>query len=105
MDEKTPSYVKMDEWSLGGGEFLSDTLGTDPFKPFDFQLSTHGSRHTDTFTVEPIFAFVATNHESIIVRLPTHAPQPVRIVFILIRIKAVATHNVIEIIVVVVIIY
>ncbi len=72
----------MDERPLSGSVFLPDAFRTNPIEPLDFQLFAHGSGDADAIAVEPVFAFVATNHEAIIVRRSTNAPQLVGVVFI-----------------------
>ena len=97
----------MNEWKRWGGGpllgdncvvergvFLTDASGTDPFEAFELQFAAHAARHPDALAVEPVFAFVAADHETIVVRLPANAPQPLRIVFrVVVRVVAIRIYS------------
>jgi hypothetical protein len=38
--------------------------------------------------MKPFLALIATNHETVVMRLSTDTPQPVRIIFIFLRFRA-----------------
>lgn len=95
---QTIIYLQMDKWLLGVCVFLPDAFRANPFKFFKLKFPTHTACNTNTCSMKPFLALVATNHETVVMRLSTDTPQSIRIIFILIRIRAITTWIVIVVI-------
>lgn len=60
---------------FNGWLLLLKTFWTYPVSLTLFHFLAHLPRNSNTFAMEPIFAFVTTDHEAIIVWLTTYTPK------------------------------